>query len=102
MELDGKILAIILCGESDGEKEVSAHRGTLRKTGETYEFYRGKDRPSFKLEPHWLDRIRVVPDDVKETLLGADVCLSLTVGPIPNDADLSEYVLTGLRGPPDD
>lgn len=75
MELNGKILAIILWGECDGEEEASCHTGTLRKSGARYEFYRGEGSPAFNLEPQWLERIKPVPDDLKETLLDADISL---------------------------
>ena len=97
MELDGKILAIILWGKKDGEEEVSAHTGTMRKTGASYEFYRGEGRPTFNLEPEWLVRIKVVTDELEGTLLNADFSLSLTVGPIPEDMDISELLFTGLQ-----
>lgn len=97
MELDGKILAIILWGECDGEEEASCHTGTLRKSGARYEFYRGEGSPAFNLEPQWLERIKPVPDDLKETLLSADVSLSLTVELIPEDMDVTEMVFTALR-----
>lgn len=102
MELDGKILAIVLWGERDGEEEVSCHTGTLRKSGARYEFYRGEGSPAFNLEPHWLERIKPVPDDLKETLLNADVSLSLTVELISEDLDVSELVFTGLQIPDGD
>lgn len=102
MELDGKVLAVVLWGEKDGEEEASVHTGTLRKAGASYEFFREEDGPSFNLEQKWLDRIKTVPDELKETLLNADVSLSLTVGQIPDDMDVSEFVFTGLRIPEDD
>ena len=102
MELDGKILAIILWGECDGEEEASCHTGTLRKSGARYEFYRGEGSPAFNLEPQWLERIKPVPDDLKETLLNADVSLSLTVELIPEDMDVTEMVFTALRIPDGD
>ncbi len=102
MKLDGKILAIILWGECDGEEEASCHTGTLRKSGARYEFYRGEGSPAFNLEPQWLERIKPVPDDLKETLLSADVSLSLTVELIPEDMDVTEMVFTALRIPDGD
>ena len=51
------------------------------------------------MEPQWLERIKPVPDDLKETLLNADVSLSLTVELIPEDMDVSELVFTGLQIP---
>ncbi len=102
MELDGKILVIILWGECDGEEEASCHTGTLRKSGARYEFYRGEGSPAFNLEPQWLERIKPVPDDLKETLLNADVSLSLTVELIPENMDVSELVFTRLQIPDGD
>ena len=102
MQLDGKILALILRGERGGEEEASCHTGTLRTSAGSYEFYRGDDSPSFELEPDWLKRIEPVPDDLKETLLNADYFLLLTVGVIPEDMDVSELIFTGLQIPVED
>ena len=102
MELDGKTLAIILWGECDGEEEASTHTGTLRKTAVGYEFYRGENRPTFNLQPEWIDRIRLIPDDLKDTLINADLCLSLTVELIPDGMDVSDLELTGFQIPAGD
>ena len=97
MELNEKSLAIILWSEKDGVEEASAHTGTLRRAGVSYEFHRGENSPTFMLEHEWIARIKPVTEDLKETLMGADYMLSLTVGPIPDNVDLSELVPTGLR-----
>ena len=102
MDLDGKSLAIILWSEKDEEDEASTHTRILRRIGGTYEFYRGEDNPKFMLEPEWIERIKEVPENLRQTLMDADYCLSLTVGPIPDDLDISDWVLTGLKIPEGD
>ena len=100
MELDGKILAILLCDDAAGEEEVFCHKGKIRRSGAAYEFYREDGSVSLKLTPEWLNRIQPVPDALKDILLGADLVLSLTVGPIPDGIDSSTLDATGLKIPP--
>lgn len=38
-------------------------------------------------------------DDLRSTLLNADYFFSVTIGPLPEGADIDEYVATGLKWP---
>ena len=100
MELDGKILAILLCEETDGKRQASCHTGSIRRSGAGYEFHREDGSVSLNLTTEWLKRIQPVPDELKDVLLGAELVLSLTVGPIPDGVDSSDLVATGLKVPP--
>jgi hypothetical protein len=61
----------------------------------------GTMAPRVKLLPEWLPRIKPVGDEDRSTLLGAELCLSLTIGPIPEGADPSEFEDIGLHHPSD-
>jgi len=62
---------------------------------------RGPDKPQVKLLPEWLPRIEPVKEEVRSILCGADVCLLLTVSPIPEGDDHSLYEDIGIRHPRD-
>lgn len=47
----------------------------------------------------WVDRIQPVEADLREIFRGADYFLPLTVGNLPEEADVSQYELTGLTWP---
>jgi hypothetical protein len=51
----------------------------------------------FEVWHEWRDRIRTVNEDLKQTLLDADYCLSLSVGDLPDDVPLEEYRRTGIK-----
>jgi hypothetical protein len=61
---------------------------------------RGDDASRVKLLPEWLPRIKPVSDELRADLLDAELCLSLTIGPIPEGADPSEFEDIGLHHPP--
>ena len=102
MDIIGKRLALITWGwDGNGEDEVWVHAGTVQASGSGLVLDRGKDGPQVKLLSQWLPRIEPVSDELRTTLLGAELCLSLTIGPIPEGADPSEYEDIGLHEPPD-
>jgi hypothetical protein len=87
MDIVGKRLALTIWGkDGNGEDEVWVHTGTV---------------PLVKLLPEWLPRIKPVSDDVRSTLRGADICLSLTSTLVPEGLDPSEFEDIGLHHPPD-
>jgi hypothetical protein len=100
LELRGKILALVLWGEDDdGEESVNVFTGTVRESEGGYVLDRGDGVVAIR--PEWMSRVKAVPDDLKDILLGAEWELSLTVGNLPDDADPSEYEPIGLRIPSD-
>src|ERR1700757_3507555 len=101
MDIIGKRLALILWGEDrNGEDEVWVHTGTVRASGSGFVLDRGEDKPQVKLLPEWLPRIKPVCDELRTTLLEAEICLSLTVAPVPEGMDPSEFEDIGLHHPP--
>ena len=57
--------------------------------------------PEFPIPDDTLDRVKPVLPEVREILEEAEFCTMLRVGPLPEDADLSEFTDTGLRLPRD-
>ena len=103
-ELHGKRLAMIVWGASaDGEEEAVVYAGEANWDGATLRVtFAGAVGDSFQVREEWLDRIDSVDSESKEILLGADFAFSVSIGPLPENADVSEYVRTGLRWPADD
>jgi hypothetical protein len=102
MNIVGKRLSLIIWGKDrNGEDEVWVHAGTVQASDSGLVLDRGDDAPRVKLLPEWLPRIKPVSDELRPELLGAELCLSLTVEPIPEGADPSEFEDIGLHLPPD-
>jgi hypothetical protein len=96
MDIVGKRLALIIWGKDrNGEDEVWVYAGTVQASGLVLE--RGEDGSRVKLRPEWLSRITRVSDDVRSTLRGAEICLSLTITPVPEGLDPSEFEDIGLH-----
>ena len=101
-EIVGKRLALVIWGkDGDGEDEVFVHTGTVRASGSGFVLDRGEDKPQVKLLPEWLSRIKPVDDEVRSTLREVEICVSLTLSPIPEGMDPSEFEDVGLHHPPD-
>lgn len=95
-ELDGKSLALLLAGE---DEDWSVLRGTVRRDGEALLLDHSESEQPFAVQLEWLDRIKPVPADLSEILMGADFFLLLSVGAMPEDADPRDYIHTGLKLP---
>ena len=102
MDIVGKRLALILWDKDrSGEDEVWVHAGTVQASGSGLVLDRGEHAPQVKLLSEWLPRIKPVNDETRTTLLGAELCLSLRVGPIPEGANPSQFEDIGICHPPD-
>lgn len=62
---------------------------------------RGIDAPEFSIPDDTLDRVKPVQPDVRGVLEEADYYTMLSLGPLPEDADPSEFTHTGLKLPSD-
>ncbi|MGY3089640.1 hypothetical protein ACVWYF_002688 [Hymenobacter sp. UYAg731] len=51
---------------------------------------------SIQLDPEWEERLRPVDDDMR-IHCNADFMIYITIGQLPDDADLNEYSSTGLN-----
>lgn len=93
-ELSGKSLALLLVGEDENRWIL---HGTVCREGEALLLDHSASEQPFKIQPEWLDRIKPVPADLRDIFKGADFFLPLSMGTLPEDADPSEYVDTGLK-----
>lgn len=102
-EVHGRRLAIVVWGvKPDGSDEVAVCVGTVEWDEQHLDLVGDSGDVLLSLQHEWLDRLRHVEESLKETLQGADLCLSLSIGPVPQDADMTKLVKTGLRWPVDD
>lgn len=90
-------LALILWAKTnEGEDDVIVYSGTLVKKNKNY-YLKREDDTEPEIRNEWLPRIEPVPEDLKETLLGCEYQLSLTVG---NSKDATEALESfGLKWP---
>ncbi|MCA1592532.1 MAG: hypothetical protein LC754_07760 [Acidobacteria bacterium] len=95
-ELNGTSLAILLAGE---DEDWSVLRGTIRQEGEVLLLDHSAGEQPFVIQPEWLNRIKPVPADLSDILMEADFFLPLSVGALPEGADPSNYIHTGLKLP---
>jgi hypothetical protein len=65
----------------------------VRASGSGLVLDRGEDEAPVKLLPEWLARIKTVSEDLRAVLSDAEVCISLTVGSIPDGIDPSGWSL---------
>jgi len=95
----GKKLALIGWAKDDeGEDDVSVFSGIARWNGTQLILDRGNDNLDFNIPNEWLQRLKSVEDEFKETLMNADYSISFSVDNLPNDK-ASEYILTTLKWP---
>ena len=97
MQALNKKLALVLWAKDDeGKDDVSVFSGTLIQNQESYYLER-KDGSNPEIRQEWLSRIQIIPEDLKNTLMGCDYQLSLTVGDISDSAD--QFEAFGLKWP---
>jgi hypothetical protein len=100
--IQDKKFAVILVeddGTEDGKWTVVT--GVARWRDGHLFVHRGMDVPEFPIPDETLDRVKPVLPEVREILEDAEFCVTLSVGPLPEGADPSQYIPTGLRLPPD-
>ena len=87
--------------KADGTDDVAIFTGTVDWDGRRLAMLRSDGEPPFEVPDDWLDRLKSVDPDLRPDLLGAEYYFSVTIGPLPAGADVSQYLETGLRWPPD-
>ena len=93
----GRTLALVLWGKgASGEDDVAVFSGTLVELEGAS--YLQRDSGKVPLEVEWLQRIASVPDDLRDTLLGCEYQLSLTVGDV-DDEESESWKRMGLTWP---
>src|SRR5262245_56527038 len=102
MNIVGKRLALVIWGKDrHGEDDVWVHTGTVRALGSGYVLDRGEDAPQVNLLSEWLVQNKPVNEVLRSALCAAEICISLTSGPIPEGMDPSQFEDIGLHHPPD-
>ena len=92
-----KTLALILWGQDkNGEDEVVVFSGVFTEKDGTFYLER-ENQESPVIQEDWLPRIKEVPEDLKDVLMGCEYQLSLSVGDI--DEAPEPYEPFGLKWP---
>ena len=100
VQIHGKRLAMIAWGEKeDGSEDVVVFAGIANWDGENLTMLCEPPHSSFQVPNEWWDRLQPVSDDLKEVLLEADFCFSVTVGNLLEGEKVSAYIKTGLKWP---
>jgi hypothetical protein len=78
------------------ENDVQVFRGEIIQKDDEFYFVNESQNWNVHLDEEKLDELREVTEDVKKILLHADLCLSLTIAPLPDDAKTG-YFPTGMK-----
>ena len=102
-DIDGGRLATSVWGtKPDGSDDVMVYAGTARWDGKCMSMLGSSGELLVRLEDQWLTRLRRVEPSLKKTLLEADFSFSVTIGPLPEGADMDKYTMLGIQWPSDD
>lgn len=97
MEALNRKLALVLWSEDEnGEDDVAVFSGILINKDGAYYLERN-DGKSPEILQEWLERIRPVGEELKETLLGCDFQLALSVGQVESGTSMESF--GGLKWP---
>ena len=97
-DIAGKTVALLLMGvDRNGEDEWSVVAGTVTQTRDGLLFHHDGKPEGFPLPDDALDRMKLTPPAVGDTMLGAEIILPLSVGPKPEGPDGENMIETGLR-----
>ena len=81
IEALNKSLALVLWAKDEnGEDDVAVFSGTLINVDGVYYLERESNNKNTEIKEEWLQRINSVPEELKETLMGCEYQLSLSVG----------------------
>ncbi len=96
----GKRIAMIAWGEKeDGSDDVTVFTGIADWRDRHLTMVREPKESSFQIPDEWLNRLNPVEEKLKEILLEADYCFSVSIGNLSDGEDLSMLQKTGLRWP---
>ena len=98
--LNGKWFAVLMIAETPGgEDEWAFFEGTATWDEKQLIIDRGAGNTPFPVPEDTLTRIKPVDDKLRHVFEHAEYYVPLLVGPLPENADLSQYVATGMRWP---
>jgi hypothetical protein len=88
-------ISLLLVG--DGEAEVYTIHGCIELSSDGYQFL-GNSGARIPLEPEWLERAKPISQELRNIFGEASQCfIPLSVGSLPEGADVSRLVPTGLN-----
>jgi hypothetical protein len=99
-ELNGKGIALVLMRKDEvGDDDWAVMEGRAVVRGEELYLERAAGQPLFPVPSDAIERIRPVDEDLKDILLGAELCIPLTVGTADEDVDPDTLVELGYVWP---
>lgn len=99
-KIDGKKLALIAWGTDEkGKDDVALFTGIAKWDGNQLTLDRRDGEPGISIPNNWLDRLKLVEQSLKETLLDSEYSISISVGHLPEDGESSDFKLLGLKWP---
>ena len=97
---DGKWFAVLMIAEKpDGKDELAFFEGPARWDGKQLVIDRGPGNKAFPIPEGTSQRIKPVAEKMKQVFERAEYYVPLLIGPLPDNADLSHYIPTGMRWP---
>jgi hypothetical protein len=98
--LNGKWFAVLMIAKTaGGEDEWAFFEGTAAWDGKQLTIDRGPGNTPFPVPEDTLARIKRVDHKLRQVFEHAEYYVPLLVGLLPENADLSQYVATGMRWP---
>lgn len=98
--VNGKWFAVLMIAETPGgEDEWAFFEGIATWDGKQLLIDRGPGHGRFPVPEDTLGRIKPVDEKFRQVFEHAEYFVGLHVGPLPEDADLSQYVATGMKWP---
>lgn len=97
--VSGKWFGVLMISERPGrEDELACFEGIATWDGSQLVIDAGDKKP-FLVPRRALDRIQPVDEKLRLIFDHAEFYVPLLIGPLPENADLSEYAATGMRWP---
>jgi hypothetical protein len=93
-EIENKKVAVLMISE---EEEYIWFSGKAKYKEDKIIIERDKKSLDFVVPQSAYERIRKCEGELKEVFEGCDYLITLYVGSLPDDADLSQYQDTGLK-----
>ena len=92
--IDKKIALILWAKDENKEDDVCVYSGIFKQGSKGY-FIDRLNAGNLEIREEWLSRIRLVEDELKDTLMNCDYSLSLSVG--STDETNDEPISFGLK-----
>jgi hypothetical protein len=98
--LNGKPFGVLMIAEAPGRKDEWAFfEGAATWDGKQLLIDRGPGNQPFSVPEGTFGRIRPVNEKLRKVFTRAEYYVPLLLGPLPENADLSRYIATGMRWP---